>query len=138
MCHLAFPLGSSKEALRKLHISKEGIYFYVTTYSAASSLLNFTAALLSLLRHHSPVLQKDERLFNHAAAQLGSEGEVCLGIRWEAIGYPGQHCLMQVFHSPMCQAQTGPREVWHMLGRTLRTVALGERCGEDTGLQPCC
>lgn len=130
MCCLAFPLGSFR-------ISKEGVYFYVSTYSAASSLPNFTAVLLSLLRHYSPVLQKVDQLFNHAAAQLGSEGEVCVRLRWEAIDYTGQHWLVQVFHSLMCQAPTGPREVWHMLGRTLRTAALGKRdVGKTQGSSP--
>lgn len=54
-CCLAFPLGS-------FHISKERIYFCVNIHSAASSLLNFTAALLSLLRHYIPVLENNKQL----------------------------------------------------------------------------
>lgn len=130
MCCLAFPLGS-------FHISEEGIYFYVRTYSAASSLLSFTAALLILLRRYTPLLQKDEQLFNHATAQLGSEREVCLRLRCEAIGYAGRRRLLQILHSPMCQTWTRPRGVWHMLGRTPRTAALGKRdVGKTQGSSP--
>lgn len=115
---------------------RRGIYFNASSYTAASSLLYFTAALLNLFMHYNPISQKDKQLFNHAAAQLGSEQETCLRLRWEATGYAGQQGLVQILHLPMCWAQTGPREVWRMLGRTPRTGK--KRWGEDTGFQPCC
>lgn len=74
-------------------------------------LLPLSQILLQLfeapLRHYSLILQKDEQLFNHAAAQLGSEWEVCLRFRGEATGYMGWCCLVQIFHSTMCQAWAG-------------------------------
>lgn len=63
---------------------RRGIHFYASSYSAASSLLYFTAALLNLFRHYTSILQQDKQLFNDAAAQLGSEQETCLRLRWEA------------------------------------------------------